>query len=307
MFQAAPPLDFAAPAANRRMPPCTGLAHLVDHFETRAPEHREIFEDPLQRRARLRNEKMAADGAKAQAALQEWDAHNPPTPVNSDVTSDAYKTLFVARLSYDTTQHKLRREFEQYGPIKTLRIVQDIAGEARGYSFIEYEREADMKDAYKRSDGRKVDGRRVVVDVERGRTVRKWRPRRFGGGLGNTRADRQKGDKPRPTTSGRVNSVSQSPPPSQGQYGSGQALPPHSLTRPSREDTGRLEHHGGSDRIDRYRERNRDGGDRYSSGLRGAYEVGRARYEDRAGRYGDRGGSRPYVDDRRRARSRSPY
>ncbi len=33
-------------------------------------------------------------------------------------------------------------------------------------------------------DGRKVDSRRVLVDVEKGRTVRNWRPRRLGGGLG---------------------------------------------------------------------------------------------------------------------------
>ena len=41
--------------------------------------------------------------------------------------------------------------------------------------------------AYKHADGRKIDGRRVVVDVERGRTVKGWRPRRLGGGLGSTR------------------------------------------------------------------------------------------------------------------------
>ena len=36
-------------------------------------------------------------------------------------------------------------------------------------------------------DGRKIDGRRVVVDVERARTVKEWRPRRLGGGIGGTR------------------------------------------------------------------------------------------------------------------------
>ena len=34
--------------------------------------------------------------------------------------------------------------------------------------------------AYKYADGRKIDGRRVVVDVERGRTVKSWRPRKLG-------------------------------------------------------------------------------------------------------------------------------
>ena len=41
--------------------------------------------------------------------------------------------------------------------------------------------------AYKHADGKKIDGRRVVVDVERGRTVKSWKPRRLGGGLGGTR------------------------------------------------------------------------------------------------------------------------
>ena len=43
------------------------------------------------------------------------------------------------------------------------------------YAFIEYENEDDMRLAYKRGDGRKIDGRRVLVDVERGRTVRNWK------------------------------------------------------------------------------------------------------------------------------------
>jgi U1 small nuclear ribonucleoprotein len=42
-------------------------------------------------------------------------------------------------------------------------------------------------DAYKQADGRKLDNNRVLVDVERGRTVPNWRPRRLGGGLGSSR------------------------------------------------------------------------------------------------------------------------
>merc|ERR1712210_273636 len=47
--------------------------------------------------------------------------------------------------------------------------------------------ERDMHSAYKYADGKKIDGKRVLVDVERGRTVKGWRPRRLGGGLGNSR------------------------------------------------------------------------------------------------------------------------
>lgn len=49
-----------------------------------------------------------------------------------------------------------------------------FAGKPRGYAFIEYEHKNNMKEAYKRADGKKVEGRRVVVDVERGRTVPNW-------------------------------------------------------------------------------------------------------------------------------------
>lgn len=34
---------------------------------------------------------------------------------------DPYKTLFVARISYDTTEKKLERDFSQFGPIKSVR------------------------------------------------------------------------------------------------------------------------------------------------------------------------------------------
>ena len=44
--------------------------------------------------------------------------------------------------------------------------------------------------ALDRADGRKVDGRRVVVDYERGRTRQEWVPRRLGGGKGDKRRDR---------------------------------------------------------------------------------------------------------------------
>merc|ERR1719411_2020692 len=61
------------------------------------------------------------------------------------------------------------------------------SGKPRGYCFIEFEHEKDMHSAYKHADGKKIDGRRVLVDVERARTVKGWLPRSLGGGLGGTR------------------------------------------------------------------------------------------------------------------------
>ena len=118
------------------------------------------------------------------AAIEKFD---PATDAKIG-DGDPYKTLFVARMSYETTEEGLRKAFEQFGTIKSCKLVKDSQTNGpRGYAFIEFEHERDMKTAYKQGDGKKIDGRRVLVDVERGRTVRNWRPRRLGGGLGSTR------------------------------------------------------------------------------------------------------------------------
>jgi len=72
-------------------------------------------------------------------------------------------------LNYKTTDNQLKREFEQFGIIKSVVLVRDREGKSRGYAFIEFDKETDMIVAYKRADGKKIDDRRIVVDVERGR------------------------------------------------------------------------------------------------------------------------------------------
>ena len=97
-----------------------------------------------------------------------------------NIRGDAFKTLFIARLSYDTTEKDLEREFGRFGPIERvchvcyltlwchtlifssvqIRVVTDSSEDAkmengtapkkkekthRGYAFVVYEREKDMK------------------------------------------------------------------------------------------------------------------------------------------------------------------
>ncbi|ORY15332.1 U1 small nuclear ribonucleo protein of 70kDa MW N terminal-domain-containing protein [Clohesyomyces aquaticus] len=138
------------------------------------------------------------------------------------VQGDAYKTLFVARLAYGTTQNDLEKEFGRYGPIERIRIVENVTAapdappkkRKRGYAFIVFERDHDMKAAYKDTDGLKIKDRRVLVDVERGRTVPGWQPRRFGGGLGGR--GYTKGPPARPSSRGGFG-----PPAGPGGFGRG--------------------------------------------------------------------------------------
>eukprot|EP00798_Chlamydomonas_sp_ICE-L_P002987 gene2987-12995_t len=197
LFEARPVPDRGYDLSRKKpKPPAAGLASVVEKFaEPGDPEYEPQVERPPEPRlcrnrelpfqARLDGETKAEkkirviQWQKEEENVKNWEPSKDPK-----VEGDPYKTLFVSRLSFDVTEKKLRREFDEFGQIKSLRIVYNKEGKHRGYAFIEYEHKKDMKEAYKQADGRKIEGRRVVVDVERGRTVENWRPRRLGGGLG---------------------------------------------------------------------------------------------------------------------------
>ncbi|XP_042373299.1 U1 small nuclear ribonucleoprotein 70 kDa-like [Zingiber officinale] len=187
LFEPRPQLEYKPPPEKRRCPPYTGMAQFVSKFaEPTDPEYSPPIvegESRVQRRARIRKLRLEDGARKVAEELEKYDPSKDP-----NATGDPYKTLFVARLNYETTEHRIKREFETYGPIKRVRLVTDKeTNKPRGYGFVEYVHTRDMKTAYKQADGKKLDNRRVLVDVERGRTVPNWRPRRLGGGLGTTR------------------------------------------------------------------------------------------------------------------------
>uniref|UniRef100_A0A3P9HR10 U1 small nuclear ribonucleoprotein 70 kDa n=1 Tax=Oryzias latipes TaxID=8090 RepID=A0A3P9HR10_ORYLA len=157
--------------------PYSGIAPFIRHFEdprdAPPPTRAETREERLERK---RREKIERRQGEVETELKLCEFVTFFTPF-----SNGEKLCFFSLLNYDTTESKLRREFEVYGPIKRIYIVYNKGtGKPRGYAFIEYEHERDMHSAYKHADGKKIDGRRVLVDVERGRTVKGWLPRRLG-------------------------------------------------------------------------------------------------------------------------------
>ncbi|KAJ5881059.1 U1 small nuclear ribonucleoprotein [Penicillium subrubescens] len=190
LFQPRPPLRYIAPTdrAPEDCPKSTisGVAQYLaaaKEFEEEAPYN--ATECWLQRKWREKVEKKEALTSQLTDGFQTFNPKEDP-----QARGDPFRTLFVARLSYDVKEADLEREFGRFGPIERIRIVKDTvspkAGKKahRGYAFIVYEREKDMKAAYKETDGIRIKDRRVLVDVERGRTTKGWKPRRFGGGLG---------------------------------------------------------------------------------------------------------------------------
>ncbi|KAH8238959.1 hypothetical protein KR038_010552 [Drosophila bunnanda] len=188
LFAARDPIPFMPPVDKlpheKKSRGYLGVAKFMADFEdpkdTPLPKTVETRQERLERRRREKAEQVAY---KLEREIALWD----PTEIKN-ATEDPFRTLFIARINYDTSESKLRREFEFYGPIKKIVLIHDQeSGKPKGYAFIEYEHERDMHAAYKHADGKKIDSKRVLVDVERARTVKGWLPRRLGGGLGGTR------------------------------------------------------------------------------------------------------------------------
>ncbi|CBX96693.1 hypothetical protein IAQ61_005444 [Plenodomus lingam] len=192
LFAPRPPLRWVEPTDHapekRCTPKISGVGQYLQAMRDYKDQDNYVPTDSwLQKRDRKKLEKKEKQEKLLTEGIQNYKPSEDPK-----VQGDAFKTLFVSRLAYGVTSDDLEREFGRYGPIERIRIVEDITAppdappkkRKRGYAFIVYEREKDMKAAYKETDGIKIKDRRVLVDVERGRTVTGWRPRRFGGGLG---------------------------------------------------------------------------------------------------------------------------
>ncbi|KAJ9155105.1 U1 small nuclear ribonucleoprotein [Pleurostoma richardsiae] len=182
-----PPCDF--PPEQRKTAPVGGVADYLPAMTAYKDADNYVpTESWLERRDRKKREHEAKIKEVLTDGPKQYNPNEDP-----NIRGDAFKTLVVARLSYDATEEDLEKEFGRMGAIERIRIVRDThAGEKgnkkkkphRGYAFVVFEREKDMRAAIDQLDGINIKGRNVKLDVERGRTVKGWKPRRLGGGLG---------------------------------------------------------------------------------------------------------------------------
>ena len=273
-FMPNPPLKQVLKTQLRRKHPITGIAAYTVHFEKTAPPERLAHPTPRSIKEESRRQKQEQHVAQLQPLIETFREAQKESG-GEFKGMNCYNTLFVGRLAYEVTERKLLREMEAFGPIKDIRIVKDKEDKSRGYAFVEYENEEDMKRAYRAADGMRIEGREIVVDVERGHTVPTWLPRRLGSGLGGTRLGGKHENVTRP---GRYDpSRPDAPAPAPAGMGRGAGLPPMMNDY----------HHGSG----------------------GGYRDGPSRADHGWGHYGagpppdmDRGG----FDDRKRRRSRSP-
>ena len=197
-FMPNPPLEPIASVSYRRRNKWTGVAQYMAHLEKTPSPERIIQPTPKSIREQRKRMKLEQHQKSLLPLIQKF--RNEQKECGGEYKNmNCYNTLFIGRLSYEVTERKLLREMEAFGPIKDIHIIKRKVDQhdnsdadtttmkSCGYAFVEYEHEEDMKRAYRAMDGVRMEGRDIVVDVERGHTVPDFLPRRLGGGLGGTR------------------------------------------------------------------------------------------------------------------------
>eukprot|EP00512_Aurantiochytrium_limacinum_P001427 CAMPEP_0171491618 /NCGR_PEP_ID=MMETSP0958-20121227/3956_1 /TAXON_ID=87120 /ORGANISM="Aurantiochytrium limacinum, Strain ATCCMYA-1381" /LENGTH=226 /DNA_ID=CAMNT_0012025049 /DNA_START=140 /DNA_END=820 /DNA_ORIENTATION=+ len=174
--------------------PLSGVAHFLNRFEQydrrNPPPHKatvirsadilreEARAQKRRRVAEIRSSKRADHDSLARKRAATWD----PNAEADRKTGDAYNTLFVANLKRKTTEDQIREHFDKFGEINKIIIVSKM-----NYAFVEFAREEDFMSALKDAS-KMLNGKRVVIDIERGRTVKDWKPKLLGGGISSRSA-----------------------------------------------------------------------------------------------------------------------
>lgn len=149
-------MEFAKPlgrdpdkpiAAKKPIEGVAGLLERLKQEEAENPDAMNVDSTPVTDTeyskflARVSARKSAKEEIKTRNKPEAFDPNEDP-----NASGDPYKTLFISKLSKEATEEDLRREFAMYGHIEKLRIVRDVrTGKSKGYAFILYEREKDMK------------------------------------------------------------------------------------------------------------------------------------------------------------------
>lgn len=72
--------------------------------------------------------------------------------------------IFVARISWDTTDNDLRAAFEAYGNVSSAQIITDkMTGKSKGFGFVEMKDDAEAMKAIEELNDSTLDGRTIVV------------------------------------------------------------------------------------------------------------------------------------------------
>ena len=101
--------------------------------------------------------------------------------------------IYVGNLSYDASEEELRKAFEEFGTVESVKIITDRnSGRSKGFCFVEMPSDEEGQAAIQALDGKEIQGRPLKVNVAKPKTERAggssagkfnkdkkiWKPRR---------------------------------------------------------------------------------------------------------------------------------
>ncbi|CEP60076.1 U1 snRNP complex subunit SNP1 LALA0_S01e02498g [Lachancea lanzarotensis] len=189
LFKPGAPIQYKKPVdypieCRKTIANIGGVSHYLEDLKTYQQEFSHGIDNGHLRAYDEADQERQSENKRLRAKLDEW---KPQEDANMRET-DPYKTIFVGRLPYSFTEVELQKLFVRFGEIDRVRVVRNRSNnKSRGYGFVAFKEEHSARTACREIGvhrGEEVEGRSIIVDIERGRTVRYFTPRRLGGGLG---------------------------------------------------------------------------------------------------------------------------
>ncbi|KGR12311.1 U1 small nuclear ribonucleoprotein 70kDa [Candida albicans P57072] len=203
LFQPKPPFPYISPIdyppekrSTKPISPLSSIKNEIDKYLTSELPERESKAQAVpkkiskivkhKQKQHEANLKRLAKEKDHERQLEEWNNPTLFAKQEREFMKDPFRTVFIARLDYNLTELDISRAFARYGMIESIRIIRDKQGKSRGYGFVVYERNTDAMNCVNdlSRTGLKLGNRPILVDIERSRVLKNWRPRRLGGGEG---------------------------------------------------------------------------------------------------------------------------
>ena len=81
--------------------------------------------------------------------------------------------IYVGNLAYSVTEEELRKAFEAFGQVTSVRLVMDReTGRSKGFAFVEMASDSEGQAAIQGLNGKPLSGRDITVNVARPREER---------------------------------------------------------------------------------------------------------------------------------------
>ena len=181
LFRPRPKLRFVEPIPRPKPQKFKGISELLPFINQLELTPSEESQLPINE-ARIKRREQRIEANNQRIAVQKSKYHPNDNP---NATTNPYNTLFIWGIPEDVSEDKIRYELSVFGPIKSIKFVQDSnTNRRKPYCFCEFEREESLKNAMTQGTRLYFNNKKMVVDCERGRTVDGWLPRRLGGGIG---------------------------------------------------------------------------------------------------------------------------